>query len=587
MGMETLYKEVMDLNLMDDNDQKEAAAKAFFEKLNHSKLPEYFNWADEIFEKLHVKERGDQTALIWADIAKPGKLSYTYKELAAKGNQCLNLLRKSGVEKGDNMYMMTPIVPETWFSTYACIKGGVINVPTATSMTMRELKFRFESYAPDVIVADESFTELMDEAIELLGVKPKIKVVLGKKDGWISFSDSEKMPATAEPAKTRSNDLLICFFTSGTTGMPKKVGHTATSYPLGHLSTAVMIGIRPNDVHHNLSAPGWAKWHWSSFFAPLNVGATVVGLNFAALDGERYLKAVEECGVTIFCAPATAWRMFINVDTTNIDLSKLRQSISAGEPVNPDLIKQWKKRTNTEIRDFYGQTESTAMVGNPPWRTGKIRSGSFGYPSFMYDVTLADDEGKELTVRNEPGHMVVRLNRWRPIGLFTEYIGSPEKMASAFVGDFYYTGDKALIDDDGYWWFVSRSDDVIKSSDFRIGPFEVESALAEHEAVNESAVVGVPDPERHQLVKAYVILNKGFQPSRELALDLFQQTIGILAKFKIPRIIEFVTEVPKTISGKIRRIELRENEVARKEKGGAAQANEFFYWDFPELKSKK
>jgi len=587
MGMENLYKEVMELNGMDDNDQKEAAAKAFFEKLNAMALPEYFNWADEIFEQLHVKERGDHTALVWTDIATEEKRSYTYAEFADNGNQCLNLLRGSGVEKGDNMYMMVPIVPETWFASYACVKGGLITVPTATTMTMRELQFRFEAYAPDIIVAAEPFTDMMDEALAETGAKPKIKLVLGKKEGWTSFSDLTKEAIKATPAKTRSDDLLFCFFTSGTTGLPKRVGHTATSYPLGHLSTSVMIGIRPDDTHHNLSAPGWAKWAWSSFFAPLNVGATATGFNFAVLDGKKYLKAVEACKVTTFCAPPTAWRMFINLDMNAFDLSRLRQSISAGEPLNPEVITQWKEYTGTEIRDFYGQTESTAMIGNPPWMAGKMRSGSFGYPSFMYDVTLADDEGKEVTKADEPGHIVVRLNKWRAIGLFTEYIGSPEKMTSVFVDDFYYTGDRASIDEDGYWWFVGRADDVIKSSDFRIGPFEVESALVEHPAVGEAAVVGVPDPKRHQLVKAYVILNQGFTPSRELALELFQKSIEILAKFKIPRIIEFVTEVPKTISGKIRRIELRENEVARQETGAGPKTNEFFYWDFPELSSKK
>ncbi len=587
MGMENLYKEVMELNGMDDNDQKEAAAKAFFEKLNATALPEYFNWADEIFEQLHVKERGDKTALVWTDIATEEKRSYTYTEFADNGNRCLNLLRGSGVEKGDNMYMMVPIVPETWFASYACVKGGLINVPTATSMTMRELQFRFEAYTPDIIVAAEPFTDMMDEALAETGAKPKIKLVLGKKEGWTSFSDLAKEAVEAKAAKTRSDDLLFCFFTSGTTGLPKRVGHTATSYPLGHLSTSVMIGIRPDDTHHNLSAPGWAKWAWSSFFAPLNVGATATGFNFAVLDGRKYLKAVEACKVTTFCAPPTAWRMFINLDMNEFDLSRLRQSISAGEPLNPEVITQWKEYTGTEIRDFYGQTESTAMIGNPPWMAGKMRSGSFGYPSFMYDVTLADDEGNEVTKADEPGHIVVRLNRWRAIGLFTEYIGSPEKMKSVFVDDYYYTGDRASIDEDGYWWFVGRADDVIKSSDFRIGPFEVESALVEHPSVGEAAVVGVPDPKRHQLVKAYVILNQGFTPSRELALELFQKTVEILAKFKIPRIIEFVTEVPKTISGKIRRIELRENEVARQETGAGPKANEFFYWDFPELSSKK
>jgi 4-hydroxybutyrate---CoA ligase (AMP-forming) len=586
MNMHQLYQEVMNLNMMADDDRKEAAARAFFEKLNLSVLPEYFNWAEEIVEGLHVKERGDKAAILWMDIVTKEKKSYTYREVAARGNQCLNMLRKSGVKKGDNMYMMVPIVPETWFSTYACVKGGLVVVPTATTMTMRELQYRFESYAPDVIVADAIYTDLMDEAIRVTGVTPKIKITLGEKPGWTSYSETEKEAQLAEAAKTKSKDLLFCFFTSGTTGLPKKVGHTATSYPVGHLSTAVMIGIRPDDVHHNLSAPGWAKWAWSSFFSPLSLGATATGFNFTVLDGVKYLEAVSECKVTTFCAPPTAWRMFINLDISKFDLSSLRQSVSAGEPLNPEVITQWKRYTGTEIRDFYGQTESTAMIGNPPWMAGKMRNGSFGYPSFMYDVALVDDKGNVVTTPNEPGNIAVRLDRWRSIGLFTEYIGSPEKMQNVFIGDYYYTGDRASFDENGYWWFVGRADDVIKSSDFRVGPFEVESALVEHKAVAEAAVVGTPDPERHQLVKAYVILNKGFDPSRELALALFQHTISILAKFKIPRIIEFVPEVPKTISGKIRRIELRENEVMRIEKGESRKTSEFFYRDFPELKSK-
>ena len=243
--------------------------------------------------------------------------------------------------------------------------------------------------------------------------------------------------------------------------------------------------------------------------------------------------------------------------------------------------------TGTEIRDFYGQTESTAMIGNHPWMQGKMRNGSFGHPSFLYDVALVDDDGKEIEVPDEPGHIVVKLDKWRPIGLFTEYIGNPEEMDSVFINNYYYTGDRASIDIDGYWWFVGRSDDVIKSSDFRIGPFEVESALLEHQAVAESAIVGVPDENRHQLVKAFVILKPDATPSRELALELFQHTIDILAKFKIPRIVEFVEAVPKTLSGKIRRVELRQQEIDRNDPGIAGERHEYFYWDFPELSSKK
>jgi acetyl-CoA synthetase/4-hydroxybutyrate---CoA ligase (AMP-forming) len=584
--MENLYREVMDLNMMEDNEEKGAVAKAFFDKLNHMELPEHFNWAGEIFDGLHVKERGDKDALIWVDIHTKENKTYTYSEFAANGNRCLNKLRSAGVEKGDNLYMMVPIVPETWFSSYACIKGGIVNVPTATTMTLREMEFRFQTYEPNCIIAAEQFTELIDEALKLTGSTPKVKIVLGSKPGWVSYSDLENESPEAEPALTKSNDLLFCFFTSGTTGLPKRVGHTAFSYPVGHLSTAVMAGVRTDDIHHNLSAPGWAKWAWSSFFAPLNVGATATGFNFTALDGMAYMECLTTYKVSVFCAPPTAWRVFINLDTSGFDFSNLRQSIGAGEPLNPEIITQWQRLTGTYIRDFYGQTESTAMIGNAPWMK-KMRKGSFGEPSYMYDVTLVDDDGKEVTEPDEPGYIVVRLDRWRAIGLFTEYIGNPEKMAGVFIDNYYYTGDRGSIDKDGYWWFVGRSDDVIKSSDYRVGPFEVESALMEHEAVAETAVVGVPDEKRHQLVKAFVILKQGQQPSRELALDLFKHSIDILAKFKIPRIIEFVTEVPKTLSGKIRRVELREREIERQEKEGESPAMEFYYWDFPELSSKK
>jgi len=587
MGMENLYKEVMVLNMMEDNEQKATAAKAFFDKLNFMAMPEYFNWAEEIFEGFHIKERGDKTALIWTDIHTKERKTYTYNEFAARGNQCLSGMRKAGVEKGNNLYMMLPIIPETWFTSYACVKGGLIVVPTATTMTMRELEFRFQTYPPDSIVADEVYTDLIDEALALTGAKPKIKLVIGAKKGWTSFSELENEATKAEAAKTKSNDLLFCFFTSGTTGLPKRVGHTATSYPIGHLSTSVITGIRPDDIHHNLSAPGWAKWAWSSFFAPLNVGATATGFNFKVLDGNSYLEAIATNKISVFCAPPTAWRMFIGLNLSKHDLSSLRQSIGAGEPLNPEVISQWKKLTGTEIRDFYGQTESTAMIGNPPWIKGKMRSGSFGYPSYMYDVVLLDDEGKEIATADEPGHIAVRLTKWRSIGLFTEYIGNPEKMAGVFRDGYYYTGDRASFDSDGYWWFVGRADDVIKSSDYRVGPFEVESALIEHESVREAAVIGVPDPKRHQLVKACVILKEGYEPSRELALEIFKHTINILAKFKIPRIIEFTPELPKTISGKIRRVELREMEVTRKEQSQKQSQNEFFYWDFPELSSKK
>ncbi len=585
--MKELYNDVIQINQMPDNVDKEEKAKAFFEKVNTMTLPTHFNWAKEVFEDIHVAGTPDKTALIYDNIHTLERSSYTYGEMTKKANQLINFLEDQGVGHKANMYMMTPLCPEIWFASLACIKAGIVSVPTATTMTARELEFRFETYRPDVVLADQDSVDIVEKAIVETGISPKVKLVLGEKEGWTSYKEVETASDQAEAAKTACDEILFCFFTSGTTGLPKRVGHTAASYPVGHLSTTVMVGVQPDDIHHNLSAPGWAKWAWSSFFVPFNVGATVTGFRFDTLDGEAYLNAIARNRVTTFCGPPTAWRMFVNMDLADFDLSSLRQSISAGEPLNPEVISQWKTHTNTEIRDFYGQTECTAMIGNPPWMAGNMRSGSFGVPSPMYDVALADNEGNEITEPDQVGHIVVKMNNWRPVGLFSEYIGNPEKMGSVFVDNFYYTGDRASFDGDGFWWFVGRADDVIKSSDYRIGPFEVESALLEHPSVAEAAVVGAPDPNRYQLVKAYVILNAGYEGNRDLALELFKHTMNILAKFKIPRIIEFVTEVPKTISGKIRRIELRENEVNRLDDGTAEEEiKEYFYWDFPELSSK-
>lgn len=587
MGLESYYKDLMKVNSMENNEEKAKASKALFEKLNHAQLPTHFNWAEEIFEGLHVKERGNQPALIWVHLDTDEERKYTYAELAANGNKFLNYVRKFGIEKGESVYMMIPSVPETWFSTLASIKGGFVTVPTATTMTVRELEYRFETYPPHVILADEASAPLIDEALQAVGAKPKVKIVLGKKDGWNSYSEVEKEGTQAVAAELKIDDVILCFFTSGTTGMAKRVAHTATSYPLGHLSTANIMGLKPGDVHNNLSQPGWAKWAWSCFFAPFNVGATSTGFFYPSkFDTTKYLAAVAKYKVNTFCAPPTAWRAFILLDLGQFDFSAIRESVSAGEPLNPEIIQKWKKYTGSEIRDFYGQTESTAMIGNPPWYKGKIVVGSFGAPSFMHDIVLLDDDGKEINKADDVGHIAVRLDRWKPLGLFKEYLGAPEKMNDVFIGNYYYTGDRASFDEKGYWWFVGRADDVIKSSDYRVGPFEVESALLEHPAVAETAVVGSPDPNRYQLVKGYVILKPGFDPSRELALELFQHSLNVLAKFKIPRIIEFVPEVPKTISGKIRRVELRDMEIAKKGKSERGK-HEYFFHEFPELKSSK
>lgn len=585
MGLEQFYKELMNINAMPDDETKAEASRKLFERLNKTPLPEYFNWAEEIFEGIHVKERPNQPALIWTDLDTNEENILTYRELADKSNQLLNFLRKHGILKGDVLYAMLTVTPEIWFSDIATAKGGIILVPTAMTMTVKELEYRFDTYPPAVVIATPESAPVIDEALNNLGMKPKVKICTDGVEGWISYSEVEKESTKAYAEKTRSDDDILCFFTSGATGMPKRVIHTAVSYPMGHLSTANFIGLRPGDVHNNLSQPGWAKFAWSSFFAPLNMGATVTGFNYSGrLNIEKYLGTLEKYKVTTFCAPPTAWRAFIISDLSKFKFEALREVVSAGEPLNPEIINVWKKHTGTVVRDYYGQTESSGMIGNPPWYKDKVVAGSFGRPHFMYDIVLVDDEGNEITKPDEVGHITVRLSNWRAIGLFKEYLGTPDKMSEAFRGNYYYTGDRASFDTKGYWWFVGRADDVIKSSDYRVGPFEVESALVEHPAVAEAAVVGSPDPKRWQLVKAFIILKPGYEPSRELALDIFKHSMNILAKFKIPRIIEFVPEVPKTISGKIRRVELREMEIKAKEKGIRGEY-EYFYHEFPELKS--
>jgi acetyl-CoA synthetase len=343
--------------------------------------------------------------------------------------------------------------------------------------------------------------------------------------------------------------------------MPKVAVHTQSSYPLGHLTTAAWIGLKPGDKHFNISQPGWAKFAWSCVFAPLNIGATA----FAYVPKGRfvagsYLKVIQNHEVTTLCAPPTALRMLINENLNEYRFS-LRECVSAGEPLNAEVIKIWKDGTGIEIRDGYGQTESTCMICNLPG--SHIRFGSMGKPTFIYDTLIADAEGNELPV-HETGQIAVRMHPEKFRGIFKSYIGDDGKQKQVFKHGLYYTGDKAYKDEDGYYWFVGRDDDVIKSSDYRIGPFEIESILLEIDEVLESAVVGSPHPIKGQEVKAFVVLVPDTVANKELSDKIFHYCRKHLAPYKVPRLIEFVTELPKTISGKIRRIELRATEEHRK-----------------------
>ena len=521
-----------------------------------------FNWVRDVFEPLIVHAHGDRNMLELVTDDPSEALTLTYKQGSEKCNQLLNLLRKQGVQQEDDLFIMCGLNEGLWISYLSAIKGGLILIPAASILTINDIVYRFQKASPKVIIADKDNVEKMDQALLQYDHPVKVKLLLdGEKDGWISYTLIDKEEKEASSADTNKNDDLFWFFTSGTTGMPKVAVHTQSSYPLGHLTTAAWIGLKAGDKHFNISQPGWAKFAWSCVFAPLNVGATV----FAYVPKGRfvassYLKIIQDHKITTLCAPPTALRMLINEDLSDYKFS-LRECVSAGEPLNAEVIKIWKDGTGLEIRDGYGQTESTCMICNLPG--SKVRFGSMGKPTFIYDMMIADADGNELPV-HETGQVAVRIHPESFRGIFKSYIGDEEKQKQVFRQGLYYTGDKAYKDEDGYYWFVGRDDDVIKSSDYRIGPFEIESVLLEIDEVLESAVVGSPHPIKGQEVKAFVVLIPGTDGTKELSDKIFHYCRKHLAPYKVPRLLEFITELPKTISGKIRRIELRATEEHRK-----------------------
>ena len=536
-------------------------------------VPAKFNWVRDVFEPLIVHTHGNRNMLELVTDDPSEAVILTYTQGSEKCNQLLNLLRKQGVQQGDDVFIMCGLNEGLWISYLCAIKGGLILIPAASILTVNDIIYRFQKASPKVIIADKENAEKMDQALLQYDPPVKVKLLLdGEKNGWISYNVIDKEEKEASAAVTNKDDDLFWFFTSGTTGMPKVAVHTQASYPLGHLTTAAWIGLKAGDKHFNISQPGWAKFAWSCVFAPLNVGATV----FAYVPKGRfvassYLKIIQDHKVTTLCAPPTALRMLINENLSEYKFS-LRECVSAGEPLNAEVIKIWKDGTGLEIRDGYGQTESTCMICNLPG--SKVRFGSMGKPSFIYDMMIADADGNELPV-HETGQVAVRMHPERFRGIFKSYIGDEEKQKQVFRHGLYYTGDKAYKDEDGYYWFVGRDDDVIKSSDYRIGPFEIESVLLEIDEVLESAVVGSPHPIKGQEVKAFVVLIPGTEGTKEISDKIFHYCKKHLAPYKVPRLLEFVTELPKTISGKIRRIELRaveEQKKAMKEK----RDNEYF-----------
>jgi acetyl-CoA synthetase len=446
-------------------------------------------------------------------------------------------------------------------------------IPATTLLTPDDLQDRFERGNVRHVVVGASN---IDKFETLNGDYTRI-IVGTSVSGWLSFADSQTYPSSfASDGPTLADDPLLLYFTSGTTSKPKLVLHTQQSYPVGHLSTMFWIGLRPGDVHLNISSPGWAKHAWSCFFAPWNAGACIFIYNYSRFNAKAMLDVLERCGVNTLCAPPTVWRMLIQEDLASYrDRLKIRELLGAGEPLNPEVIEQIRRAWGITLRDGFGQTETTAQIANSPNQS--LKPGSMGRPLPGYQVVLLDSDGNPA----DEGEICLTLQP-RPLGLMVGYMDSPEKTAEVMVDGYYHTGDVASRDDQGYITYVGRADDVFKASDYRISPFELESVLIEHPAVAEAAVVPSPDPVRLAVPKAFVVLTQNTLPSAELAKELFNFLRMHLAPYKRIRRIEFA-DLPKTISGKIRRVQLRKLEVERRTQDARGEF-EFFEEDFPELK---
>jgi acetyl-CoA synthetase len=517
-----------------------------------------FNWALDYFD---VLARANHRTALHVVSDDGTSRTHTFAEMSERSSRAANFLRRHGVCRGDRILIMLGNIPELWEITLAAMKLGAVFSPATTLLTVGDLQDRIERGGIRHVIAAEGASKFD----QVQGAYTRI-VVGPARSGWVSYGTDGPSEFQSD-GETLADDPLLLYFTSGTTAKPKIVLHTHRSYPVGHLSTMYWIGLCEGDVHWNISSPGWAKHAWSSFFAPWNAGATVFAFDYERFHAKRVLDALVSHRVTTLCAPPTVWRMLILEDLRAWRTS-LREIVGAGEPLNPEVIERVRDAWGITIRDGYGQTETTAVFGNSPGQL--VKPGSMGHPLPGYRVALLDRDGRS----SDDGEIVVELAP-KPAGLMTGYADTSMPMVEAGGRRYYRTFDLAWRDGQGYYWFIGRVDDVFKSSDYRISPFELESALIEHEAVAEAAVVPSPDALRLAVPKAFIALKSGYPPVAETARSIFVFSRERLAPYKRVRRIEFC-DLPKTISGKIRRVQLR---TAEHRDSRAKAATEFWEED--------
>jgi acyl-coenzyme A synthetase/AMP-(fatty) acid ligase len=538
-------------------------AKSFF-KIT---IPEQFNFGFDVIDR-HAEDP-DKRALVWTDAAGKETRNYTFRDISRLSNQAANALKSMGVRKGDRVFIMLGRVPEWYFLLIACHKLGAVIMPAPVILLHSDVEYRIMKGKANVVITNMANHVKVDQAIGKLQIpflRHKV-LVGGDAEGWNTFEQAMQSAATelkrTDVEPTLAKDPFLIYFTSGTTKYPKMVQHVC-SYPLGHLRTAgLWHALTDKDLIWVVSDTGWAKSAWG-LYGQWTIGA---GLFIHNAEGRFNAKLTLELlttrGVTSFCGPPTVYRMLILEDLSKYDYAGVRHFTSAGEPLNPEVIKVWQQATGKTIHEGYGQTESTVLVANYPFM--KVKPGSMGKPLPDLTIDLLDEDFTPVPA-GEVGYICIKVNPVRPVGIFEGYLEDPEENAKVFQHGWYNTGDKATKDDEGYFTFVGRGDDIIKASGYRIGPFEVESVIQEHPAVAENAVVASPDPIRGEIIKAFIVLAPGFKASDTLAREIQDFVKGKTAPYKYPREIEFMQELPKTVSGKVKRAVLRKNEVERKSK---------------------
>lgn len=520
-------------------------------------VPDNFNFGYDVIDEI-AKNEPDRRAMIWVN--EEGKEHiFTYSDLMKKSNQVANMLLEHGIKKGDKVLAVLKRHYQFWFLTIALCKIGAVLIPATNQLMKKDYTYRFQAADVKYVIAtaDGEVKEHIEEALsEYTEIKEKY-IVRGDRDGWVSFdTEMEKYPETLDRIENKVDDDMLLYFTSGTTGYPKMVLHSHY-YAVAHIQTAkYWHNIKEDTIHLTISESGWGKCMWGKMYGQFACAATVFVYDFDRFNSADILTKIQNYKITSFCAPPTMYRMFIKEGIENYDLSNLKYSTIAGEALNPEVYNRWLEYTGLKLMEGFGQTETVLVVANLPGMEPK--PGSMGKPTPLYNVDIVDEDGNSLEA-GQTGEIVIRTKGMKQIGMFKEYYKNPEATNNAWNNDIYHTGDTAWKDEDGYFWYVGRTDDVIKASGYRIGPFEIESVLMEHPAVLEVAVTGAKDPIRGQVVKATIVLTKEYKDKGDEALikELQNHVKVNTAPYKYPRIVEFVDELPKTISGKIRRTEIR------------------------------